>query len=65
MSGTEMGDDDLKALAAEYGLERLYALDAEAVRRAWTYAQGITASTPRPEDIADEPAHAYRAGPEG
>ncbi len=64
MPSKEMSAATFAELAAELGLERFHALDAEALRRAWQNAQGITATTPRPEGIADEPAHAYRAGPE-
>ena len=64
MTSTEIGDDAFAALARQLGLEKFHALDAAALKRAWSYAQGITATTPRPDDIADEPAHAYRAGPE-
>ncbi len=64
MTEKEMSEAAFAELAAELGLERFHALDAEALRRAWRYARGFTATAPRPESIADEPAHAYRAGPE-
>ena len=64
MTTDGMSDAEFAKLAQNLGLERFHALDAEALRRAWRYAQGITTGTPRPEDVADEPAHAYRAGEE-
>ncbi len=64
MTSDEMSDAEFAELTRSLGLERFHALDGEALRRAWDYAQGITAGTPRPDDIADEPAHAYRAGRE-
>ncbi|MDP6705514.1 MAG: hypothetical protein QF893_04140 [Alphaproteobacteria bacterium] len=61
---TGLDDNARTALAAGLGLDKLARLFPDAFDRAYRYAQAMLADTPRPEAIADEPAHVFRAGPE-
>ena len=60
----ELSLEERGRLAEGLGLDKFARLFPDALDRAYRYAQAMLADTTRPEAIADEPAHVFRAGPE-
>ncbi len=56
----DLHDDELAALAQRTGLTALRSLDAEAFAKAVKTARTMGDGTPRPADVAVEPAHIAR-----
>ena len=61
MSKDGLGDEALAQLARQLGLEKIHADNPGLIRKAYDAARMMAARLPRPDDIADEPSHTFRA----
>ncbi|MFP6707117.1 MAG: hypothetical protein VCE75_14020 [Alphaproteobacteria bacterium] len=57
-----MDDKALAQLATSLGLEKILAAQPELIRNAYDNARAMAGRLERPDDIADEPSHVFRAG---
>ena len=57
-----MDDKALAQLATSLGLEKILAAQPELIRNAYDNARAMARRLERPDDIADEPSHVFRAG---
>ena len=57
-----MDDKALAQLATSLGLEKILAAQPELIRNAYDNARAMSGRLERPDDIADEPSHVFRAG---
>ena len=57
-----MDDKALAQLATSLGLEKILAAQPELIRNAYDSARAMAGRLERPDDIADEPSHVFRAG---
>ena len=57
-----MDDKALAQLATSLGLEKILAAQPELIRNAYDNARAMAERLERPDDIADEPSHVFRAG---
>ncbi len=61
MSSNNVDEAALAQLARHLGLEKLYEAQPELVRQAYDGGRAMARRLQRPDDIADEPAHVFRA----
>ncbi|MBT5193459.1 MAG: hypothetical protein HOK30_26610 [Rhodospirillaceae bacterium] len=56
-----LDDKALEQLARSLGLEKIHSAQPDLVRKAYDSARSMTARLRRPDDIAEEPSHIFRA----
>jgi hypothetical protein len=61
MSGDKLDEAALEQLAWQLGLGTLYAAQPQLLRQAYDGARVMAGRLRRPEDIAEEPGHIFRA----
>ena len=57
--------DELRVLARNAGLEKLFDTDPALIEAVWQRAHGRALRPREPFDLSDEPAHAYRIAEKG
>ena len=61
MNKEGLGDEAREQRAGQLGWEKIHADSPGLIRKAYDAARMMAARLPRPDDIADEPSHTFRA----